>query len=158
MKDLARWNCASFEDAFLRYAEFRNLFYYRLRDSGRLGNLLRRLRPELSSLYIYTPEIGPRLFIQHVFATIISAGTIGANCWINQHVTIGFTNDVDCPTIGDNVTINAGAIVIGNIHIGDGAIIGAGAVVVKSVPENCTVVGNPARIVRRSGARVSELL
>ena len=51
-------------------------------------------------------------------------------------------------SIGNNVTIYTGAIVVGGIHIGNNVKIGAGAVVVKDVPNNCTVVGNPMRIIR----------
>jgi len=93
-------------------------------------------------------------FIQHGFATIISVEKIGRNCWINQQVTIGFSNDTDCPTIGDNVIIYAGAKIIGKVKIGDNSIVGANAVVVRDVPENCTVVAVPAYIVRRNGVKV----
>lgn len=47
----------------------------------------------METLYINTPEIDPRLFIQHGFATNISALKIGSDCWINQQVTIGYTFD-----------------------------------------------------------------
>ena len=50
--------------------------------------------------------------------------------------------------IGDNVTISAGAIVIGAVVIGDGARIGAGSVVTKDVEPNAVVVGVPARAIR----------
>ena len=53
------------------------------------------------------------------------------------------------PTIGNNVELHAGAIIIGGVTIGDNAIIGAGAVVVKDVPENTVAVGNPAKILER---------
>jgi serine O-acetyltransferase len=112
----------------------------------------------MPSLYIYTADIGPGLFIQHGFATIISARKVGRNCSINQQVTIGYTNDDDCPTIGDNVIINAGAKVLGDIVVGNNSILGANAVVVKNVPENCTVVGVPAYIVRKNGVKVKEPL
>ncbi|MEN6373145.1 MAG: hypothetical protein ABFD75_00010 [Smithella sp.] len=98
------------------------------------------------------------MFIQHGFSTIISAEKIGRNCWINQQVTIGFSNDTESPLIGDNVTIYAGAKVIGKVRIGNNSIVGANAVVVKDVPANSTVVGIPACIVRRDGERVKELL
>jgi serine O-acetyltransferase len=55
----------------------------------------------------------------------------------------------------DNVTIYAGAKVIGGINIGQNSIIGANCVVVKNVPANCVVVGNPARIVRKNGVKVN---
>ena len=137
------------------YPEYRTLFYHRLGIAGKLLSILCRPMP---TLYIYTDDIGPGMFIQHGFATIITARKIGCNCWINQQVTIGFTNDTDYPTIGDNVTIYAGAKVLGDIKIGNGAIIGANAVITKNVPENCTVVGVPAYIVRRDGAKVKEPL
>lgn len=100
-------------------------------------------------MYIHTNDIGEGLFIQHGFSTIISAKKIGKNCWINQQVTIGFTNKTDSPVIGDNVTIYAGAILIGNITIGDNAVIGAGAIVVDDVPANCVVCSPKAKIVKR---------
>lgn len=137
------------------YPEFRVLFYFR---GGLKAKLFAPLCPPMNSLHILTGKIGPGLFIQHGFATIIATKSIGANCWINQQVTIGFSNATDCPTIGDNVTINAGAKIIGNVTIGNNARIGAGAVVVKNVPANCTVVGNPARIVRRDGVRIDQPL
>lgn len=134
--------------------EFRNLFYYRL-PRARFFKFL--ARPE-STLQIHTPTIGPGLFIQHGFATIISAESIGADCWINQQVSIGYTDSTGAPKIGDNVTVNAGAKVLGNIVVGDNVKVGANAVVIKNVPPDCTVVGVPARIVRRAGLRVDEAL
>ncbi|MGO4574247.1 serine O-acetyltransferase [Microvirga sp. 2TAF3] len=114
-------------------------------------------RPE-ATLFIRTEDIGPGLFIQHGFSTIIAAKSIGSNCWINQQVTIGYSNETDAPVIGNNVRITAGAKVIGNVTVGDNVIIGANAVVVKDVPANCTVVGIPAYIVRRDGKKVLEQL
>ncbi|ESW93071.1 sugar O-acetyltransferase [Mesorhizobium sp. M1060] len=52
-------------------------------------------------------------------------------------------------TIGDDAWIGGSAIILGGISIGDGAIVGAGAVVTRDVPDNTTVVGNPARAVKR---------
>lgn len=83
---------------------------------------------------------------------------MGKNCWINQQVTIGANSQYEYPTIGNDVHIFAGALVIGDITIGNNVVIGAGAVVTKSVPDNCTVVGNPARIIRRNGVKVNESL
>ena len=50
--------------------------------------------------------------------------------------------------IGDNVYIGVGAKVLGNIRIGNNVKIGANAVVIKDVPDNATVVGVPARVVK----------
>jgi len=145
----------SFIELMTFHHEYRSIFYHRL---GWIGKILYFLCRPMPTLYIYTKDIGPGLFIQHGFATIISAQKIGQNCWINQQVTIGFLNDTDRPTLGDNVTIYAGAKVLGNVSIGDNSIVGANAVVVKDVPQNCTVVGVPAYIVRRNGVKVREPL
>lgn len=137
------------------YKEFRNLFYHRV---GPIHNLLNILCPKMSSLFIVTPIIGEGLFIQHGFATVIAAKSVGKNCWINQQVTIGFTSNTDCPEIGDNVTISAGAKVLGGIKVGENSIVGANAVVVKNVPANCVVIGVPAYIIKRDGVKVKEPL
>ena len=147
-----------------KYPEFRNLFYYRIKKADR--GILRRLVLEtakllfqpLETLRIYSPSIGPGRFIQHGTCTGIAAHSIGKNCWINQNVNIGYSNEMDYPTIGDNVAIKTGAKVFGNIHIGNNSIIGANAVVLKNVPENCTVVGIPAYIVKRDGKKTKEPL
>ena len=125
--------------------EYRTLLQYRLGGYSKL--LLKMLFPGMDTLYINTPEIGPRLFIQHGFATNISAKRIGSDCWINQQVTIGYTFDSEPPVIGNGVRISAGAKVLGQIEIGDNAIIGANAAVVKSVEENMIVGGVPAKII-----------
>lgn len=137
------------------YPEFRNLFYYR---AGVISNLLKIFCPRMNTLFITTDSIGEGLFIQHGFATVIAARSIGKNCWINQQVTIGFSNESDCPVLKDNVTVNAGAKVIGGITIGNNSQIGANAVVVKNVPDNCVVVGIPAYIIKRNGVKVREEL
>lgn len=146
------WNICDLLYSLTFQSEFRAVFYYRI---GYLKYWISWLHPVFLNLYFLTPQIGPGLRIQHGFSTVIAAKSIGKNCWINQQVTIGYTNDYDCPIIGDNVTINAGAIVIGDISIGDNSVIGAGAVVTKNVPSGCTVVGNPARIVRKGGVSVN---
>ncbi len=139
------------------------MFYYRIaRERRVISRILLELakfayRP-MNTLYIDTATIGAGLFIQHGFSTIIAAARIGQNCWINQQVTIGYSDVADCPTIGDNVKITAGAKVFGNITIGDNSIIGANAVVFKDVPPNCTVVGVPAYIVKCDGKKVKKPL
>src|SRR5207237_10463000 len=51
------------------------------------------------------------------------------------------------PTLGNRVTVGAGAKLIGAVEIGHNARIGAGSVVVTNVPENATVVGVPGHVV-----------
>ena len=100
-------------------------------------------------------EIGPRLFIDHGSGVVIGeTAVIGHDVTLYQGVTLGGTGKDTGkrhPTIGSHVTIGAGAKVLGPITIGDHVKIGAGAIVLKDVPDHCTVVGNPGRIVRRYG-------
>lgn len=155
----ANWNLM----ALLReLPEFRSVYYYRLaqgnsagRMAGRIVRVFFRFHPQVA-LYIGAPEgIGPGLFIQHGFSTVIAARRIGANAFINQQVTIGYRNDaIGHPVLGDNVQVSAGAKVLGGITLGDNVVVGANAVVVKDVPPNCVVVGVPARIIKRDGVRV----
>ncbi|MBP3453510.1 MAG: transferase [Clostridia bacterium] len=74
---------------------------------------------------------------------------IGINCTIYHQVTIASSNG-GTPVIGDNVLIGSGAKVLGGVTIGNNVKIGANAVVVHDIPDNCTVVGVPAKIVKRA--------
>lgn len=160
--DLLRWHAVLRGDhvafnpwrAALRFLtlnqEFRNLFYHRL---GWPGSLLSPLCRPMPSLFIATRDIGPGLFIQHGFATIIAAERLGRNCWVNQQVTIGYTNEYDCPVLEDNVTVSAGAKVIGKVLVGRDSVIGANAVVIRDVPAGATAVGVPAKVVKVYGRR-----
>ena len=98
-------------------------------------------------------QIGNRFFIDHGEGVVIGETTIiGDDVLIYQQVTLGGTGNEHGkrhPTIGNNVIIGAGAKVLGNITIGDNTRVGAGSVVVDNVPEHCTVVGVPGRVVQQ---------
>ena len=111
-------------------------------------------------------RIGNRFFIDHGEGVVIGETTIiGDDVLIYQQVTLGGTGNEHGkrhPTIGNNVIIGAGAKILGNdvlisagvcilagVKVNTGAIIGAGAVVVDDVPEHCTVVGVPGRVVQQ---------
>ena len=72
---------------------------------------------------------------------------IGEGVVLHQFTTIGTWKN-HAATIGNNVMIGPGVNIVEDITIGNNVIIGAGAVVVKDVPDNCTVAGNPAKIIR----------
>ena len=95
--------------------------------------------------------IGPRFFIDHGMGVVIGeTALIGADVMLYQGVTLGGTSTHRTkrhPTLGDNVTVGAGAKVIGAIEVGSGARLGAGSVVVTNVPPNATVIGVPGHIV-----------
>lgn len=106
-------------------------------------------------------KIGKGLVIDHGMGVVIGETTeIGDNCTLYQGVTLGGTGkDVGKrhPTLGDNVLVGAGAKVLGPFRIGDNSKIAANAVVLEEIPENCTAVGIPAKIVRREGIRTEDL-
>ena len=105
-------------------------------------------------------QIGRRFFIDHAMGVVIGeTAIVGDNCVLYQGVTLGGTGNETGkrhPTLGNNVTVGTGAKVLGNIHIGNNVKIGGNSVVVKDVPDNCTVVGVPGRIIKRNGCRVFE--
>lgn len=78
--------------------------------------------------------------------------TIGAGCRIYQNVTIGEVNR-RAPVIGEGCLIGAGAVLVGDIQIGNHVKIGAGAVVHQNIPDGCTVVAQPPRILEGGEGR-----
>jgi len=98
-------------------------------------------------------QIGNRFFIDHGEGVVIGETTIiGDDVLIYQQVTlggIGSEHGKRHPTIGNGCIIGAGAKVLGNITLGENVRVGAGSVVLEDVPENCTVVGIPGRIVQQ---------
>lgn len=93
--------------------------------------------------------IGRRFFIDHGMGVVIGeTAEIGDDVTIYHGVTMGGTTlsrGKRHPTLGDRVTVGAGAKILGNISIGADSRIGANAVAIRSVPENSVVVGFPGR-------------
>lgn len=131
---------------------YRNIFYYRI------GNIFIRkilrfiLKPSNLFAVSDTLILGEGVQWAHPISTFLNAKKIGKNFSFRHTTTLG--NKIDgrndlIPTIGDNVILGANVIIIGDICIGDNVIVGAGCVVTKNVPDNCIVVGNPMRIIRK---------
>lgn len=99
-------------------------------------------------------EIGKGVFIDHGMGVVIGeTAIVGDYSLIYQGVTLGGTGKESGkrhPTVGKNVVVGTGAKVLGNIQIGDRVRIGAGSVVLRDVPQDCTVVGIPGRIISRN--------
>lgn len=136
--------------ALLEGTLFRMIFYYRTNPHApfltKLSKVLYRPNPTMG---IEAERIGGGMKVYHGGSTIVFAKSIGKNFTVYQQVTIGrgkCINGNDIPIIGDNVTVYAGAIIVGGVKIGNNAKIGAGAVVTKDVPDNATVVGASMRI------------
>ena len=154
--DIERWISEKNEKSYItRIAlllsdrrEFRNLFIYRNRypKPHRLFcKWIALWYPPEKTLYIECPDIGEGFVIQHGFATYIAAEKIGKNFHVNQQVTIGYSFDGGCPTIGDNCMVMCGAKVLGNITLGDSTMVGANAVVIRDYKRgHGLLVGIPA--------------
>lgn len=139
---------------------FRTQFVCRIRENCKIPPFI------LESVFhivetvelLAAPEnIGGGMFIGHKECVVL-ARKIGEHCTIGAYSVIGGgqpnADGEVLPVLGNNVCVHANASIFGGIHIGDNVTIGAGAVVNKDVPDNCVVVGNPARIVRQNGLRV----
>lgn len=104
-------------------------------------------------------SIGPGLRIWHFGGIFIHPNVvIGCDCTLRQGVTLGDRGDNGgAPAIGDFVDFGSGAHVIGPVNVGSNVKVGALAVVVSDVPDGCTVVGNPARVVRSKNCSVDSV-
>ena len=92
-------------------------------------------------------EIGYGLYLSHGTSIIINGtAKIGSNVNLSQFTTIG-ANENQAATIGDNVYIGPNVCLVENINIGNNVTIGAGAVVIRSISDNLTAAGVPAKIV-----------
>lgn len=104
-------------------------------------------------------QIGKGVFIDHGMGVIIGeTAVVGDYCTIYQGVTLGGTGKDKGkrhPTIGKNVTIGAGAKVLGPFSVGDNSKIAANAVVLSEVPSDSTCVGVPAHVVKLGNKRVA---
>lgn len=96
-------------------------------------------------------RIGKGVFIDHGMGVVIGeTAVVGDYCLLYQGVTLGGTGKERGkrhPTLGRNVTVGAGAKILGNINIGSNVRVGAVSVVLKDIPSNSTVVGIPGRII-----------
>jgi len=117
-----------------------------------LGRLISHISRWLTGVEIHPgAKIGRRVFIDHGMGVVLSeTAEVGDDVLIYSGVVLGGTSLANVkrhPTIGNNVMIGAGAIVLGPITIGDNAKIGAASVVVRPVPAGATVVGVAAHVV-----------
>ena len=98
----------------------------------------------------FTAQLGRGVVIEHQHGIVVHGSVVmGNRCYLRQGVTIGnktLDRPYDVATLGHDVTIGAGAKILGKVPIGDGAQIGANAVVVKDVPSGTIAVGIPAKI------------
>ena len=123
--------------------EYRNVFYFRLPLYIRV--ILWTILPRMSNCKLSIKHCLGGVIIAHGWSSIVLAESVGRNFKFYQNVTVGFSKD-GIPTIGDNVTIYSGAVVVGKVKIGNNVRIAANTVVRHDVPDNSLVYGNPAVI------------
>lgn len=155
-------------EVFLLYPSVNALIAYRL--AHKLYNhklfFLARLISQLSRFFTGIEihpgaKIGRGLFIDHGMGVVIGeTAEVGDNVTIYHGVTLGGTGKDKGkrhPTVGNNVIIGAGAKVLGPIYIGDNVKIGANSVVLKDINNNSTAVGIPAKVIKKTEAKIIEI-
>jgi len=120
-----------------------------------LGRAVSQFSRTLTGIEIHPgAQIGRRFFIDHGMGVVIGeTSEVGDDVTIYHGVTLGGTSTQKKkrhPTVGDHVTIGAGAKILGPVNIGHHSKIGAGSVVITDVPPYSTVVGVPGRVTSRS--------
>lgn len=120
------------------------------------------IRPPFFCDYGYQLRVGDRTFVNYgLVALDVAAITIGEDVQIGPNVQLLTpTHPLDPETrrarweaahpisIGSNVWLGGGAVVLPGVTIGDNTVVGAGAVVTRDLPADMVAVGNPARVVR----------
>ena len=150
----------------ITYPGVKALFFHRIANFFYIAkfDLIARIISQLSRFFTGIEihpgaKIGKNFFIDHGMGVVIGeTSEIGNDVTIYHAVTLGgISPSIDSerqrhekrhPTIGNNVVIGSGAQIIGPIKIGDGSRIAANAVVVKNVPENTTMFGVPAKVIK----------
>ena len=148
-------------EVLLSYSGLHAIMFYRITHKFHIwglttiARLISQLARFLTGIEIHPgSKIGRGIFIDHGAGVVIGETTeIGNNVTIYQGVT-GKEKGKRHPTIGNNVMISAGAKVLGSIEIGNNVKVGAGSVLLHSVPDDCTVVGVPGRVVIQKGSKV----
>jgi serine O-acetyltransferase len=149
----------------LRNSTFGTVFVYRVLSNS-LGRRLRFHLLRLLMLFVVPQrkdielnplaQIGEGLVVYHGSGLVVGSGIkAGKNLTLEHGVTLGnrIGSSIDeafsWPVLGDNCFIGCGAAVLGPVRIGNNAKVGANAVVLCDVPDNCSAVGIPAKLLNQ---------
>lgn len=148
-------------DILLNYPGVHALIHYRIANGlWRCG--LKTLAKSVASLSRFLTgidihpgaTIGARLFIDHGMGVVIGeTAELGDDVMLYHGVTLGgvsLQQRKRHPTLGNGVTVGAGAKILGPVLIGSHAKVGANAVIVRDVPAGATATGIPGRVVQPS--------
>jgi len=155
--------CAAYVQAILFFKGFQALQAHRLGHelwgSGRrpLAAALQNRVSEAFHVDIHPgASIGAGLMLDHATGVVIGeTAVVGANCSFLHQVTLGGSGTgtgVRHPRLGDGVMVGAGVSLLGPVSIGSRVKVGAGSVVMQDIPDGCTAVGVPARVIARPTA------
>jgi serine O-acetyltransferase len=128
--------------AYVRFAPLRWVL-------GKVYGVLQFLLPNFTGgVFIdRTMVVGRRFHIIHPAMVLLHPrATFGDDCGVMHNVTVGTNMDGGAPTIGNDVFIGCGAVVLGDIAIGDGVRIAANSLVIGDVPAGAMAMGVPARV------------
>jgi cysteinyl-tRNA synthetase/serine O-acetyltransferase len=153
-------------EVILAYPGFHAIFMHRINhilwNAGVpvIPRILSHITRLLTGIEIHpAAKIGSGFFIDHGMGVVIGeTAEVGEDCLLYQGVTLGGTGKEKGkrhPTLGNNVTVGAGAKILGAIRIGNNAVIGANSVILKPVPDNAISVGVPGRITRKKIIRMT---
>ena len=153
-------------EVILAYPGFHAIFIHRINhilwNAGIpvIPRLLSHAARLLTGIEIHpAAKLGTGFFIDHGMGVVIGeTAEVGENCLLYQGVTLGGTGKEKGkrhPTLGNNVTVGAGAKILGAIEIGNNAVIGANSVILKPVPDNAICVGVPGRITKKKIIRMT---
>lgn len=153
-------------EVILAYPGFHAIFIHRINhilwDAGIpvLPRLLSHAARLFTGIEIHpAAKLGKGFFIDHGMGVVIGeTAEVGENCLLYQGVTLGGTGKEKGkrhPTLGNNVTVGAGAKILGAITIGNNAVIGANSVILKPVPDSAICVGVPGRITKKKIIRMT---
>ena len=138
--------------ALKRYVRASKIYHKGGRFNEFIALLMNRRNTRAYGCNIYpSAKLGDGLYIPHFVGIVIGSTThIGRNCTIFPGVVFGAAYSPNKenrvgrrhPKCGDNCVFGANSSIIGDITIGNNVTVGAGAIITKDVPDNATVVGN----------------
>lgn len=153
-----------FLNAYYRTANYRVIFWFRVRMRFRKYPILSMLCNLIFWRIAYGRsieipsgcKIGDGFYIIHSGNAVINSNaTIGENFTAVSSFNIGgvFSGDkIGAPTIGDNVYLGTGVVILGDVNIGNNVLIGANSVVLSDIPSDSFAAGSPARVVNNTGS------
>lgn len=153
---------ALFHPFFKAYVHYKIARFFYKKKMFTLSRIITNHCKKTTGMEIHPGAIiGKNFFIDHGLDVVIGETTIiGNNVTLFQGVTLGGTGKNKIkrhPTLKNNIVVGSGAKVLGNITIGNNVKIGANAVVLKDVPDNCTVVGIPGKILKKDTVNLKKI-